>query len=219
MTTIVRAVAPRANVVSIRMADLTPQVSGSMLGMSAAMFGYRAAIVNLSFGLKPGQVCAQCGMGAQNSAVLKNFVRGIGRIVTKPLIVAATGNGGLNTGFDTPARWWDASVIAVGSINSRRTRSSFSNYGTRDHLFHIVMPGGDGTPGHAEWVGQAKEKCSGTSVSTAYASAVLALYASHPAYRRLPGKPKFLDAVLSHCEPLPRHDPQQHGRGLLVFRP
>jgi subtilisin family serine protease len=130
-----------------------------------------------------------------------------------PLLVAATGNDGNSTGFDSPAKW-DFS-IAVGSITNALNRSAFSNYGTKLHSQYIVMPGGEEQQGTvSEWAGEATNKCYGTSAAAAYASGVLALYMSDTAYQN-PDRAAFLNDVLQQCN---NHQIVEHGSGYLPYQ-
>jgi hypothetical protein len=132
-----------------------------------------------------------------------------------PLLVAATGNDRQTTGFDSPA-CWDFS-IAVGSITETRDRSGFSNYGTMLHSQYIMMPGGEENGGTiSEWVGEATYKCYGTSAAAAYASALLALYMSDPAYRHL-DRATFLQTLLQKCQKCNNHQTAEHGLGSLAY--
>src|SRR5699024_8073874 len=103
------------------------------------------------------------------------------------------------TGFDVPAIW--NYTLAVGSIDSNGNRSSFSNYGSPSQLQYVMMPGGAESQGAVtEWVGEAAQKCYGTSVAAAYASAILALHMSDPRYQGI-HRSAFLSIVLSNCKP------------------
>jgi hypothetical protein len=214
MTTIVRDIAPNASVVAIRMAELNATVSDSMFAMAAAVFSFNAAILNLSFGFRAGKSCPHCGQIANHSDVYKRFISSLWNSAAQPILVAATGNDGSAQGFDAPAHWWEHTV-AVGSINSQMARSSFSNYGTK-HDAYIMMPGGDERSDHYEWVGQATERCFGTSVSAAYASGMLALFAAERRFKGL-DRDSFLEKVLRRCMTLPDHERLQHGFGMLRF--
>ena len=134
-----------------------------------------------------------------------------------PILVAATGNDGRTDGFDSPARW--DFTLAVGSINKGRSRSSFSNFGTKLHDQYIMMPGGEEQEGEiTEWVGEANHKCFGTSAAAAYASGVLALYMSDTDYQ-VADRQLFLENVLSKCQPCENYDPDEHGKGYLAYQP
>ena len=216
MASIIADVAKGADVYSVRASNQGIHVSEAMLGVAAASLQYEADIVNLSFGLPLAQSCKVCGA---SSSVSRVFYRYLFSLAQKPLssagppiLVAATGNNGVATGFDAPAAW--NFTLAVGSINSNTSRSSFSNYGT-SHTQYIMMPGGEESQGNpTEWIGEADRKCYGTSASAAYASGVLALYMANPAYSS-GGRSTFLSHVLARCRPCANQNAAEHGLGYL----
>lgn len=220
MASIIADIATGADVFSVRASDSGPQVSEAMLGVSAASFHFQADIVNLSFGLPLAQSCAVCGA---NSSVSKVFYRLLRSLSEKPMskagppiLVAATGNNRVTTGFDAPAAWDFA--VAVGAINHNTDRSSFSNYGTSGHSQYIMMPGGEESQRTAtEWVGEAAHKCYGTSVSAAYASGVFAMYMANPSYASL-SRAAFLIQVLAKCRPCTNQNATEQGLGYLPYR-
>jgi hypothetical protein len=94
-------------------------------------------------------------------------------------------------------------------------RSSFSNYGTTGKYQFIVMPGGEESQQNAtEWVGEAAQKCYGTSVSAAYASAVVALHMANQA-QQISDRSAFLNGLLGNCLPCNNQSPAEHGLGYL----
>jgi len=221
MASIIKDVAKGAKVYAVRMADQGPDVSDAMLGMSAGSFHYAADIINLSFGLPEGTACPHCGAHASVSRVFKRFLHSLSEKPIsgngEPVLVAATGNDGHTTGFDSPARW--DFTVAVGSITNARDRSSFSNYGTKLHSQYIMMPGGEEQNGSiTEWVGEATQKCYGTSAAAAYASGVLALYMSDDKYQRT-DRATFLQDVLQQCQQCNNHQTIEHGLGYLPYTP
>jgi Subtilase family len=221
MASIIKDIAAGATIHSVRMSDQDPEVSEAMLGISAGAFHYAADILNLSFGLPEGTTCPQCGAVPGVSKVFKRFLHSLSEKAVspngEPLLVAATGNDGVSTGFDSPARWDFA--LAVGSITEVRDRSTFSNYGTKLHAQYFMMPGGQEQNGTVtEWVGEASHKCYGTSAATAYASAVLALYMSDPKYKNN-SRSAFLQDVLGQCQPCRNQDATKHGKGYLCYIP
>jgi subtilisin family serine protease len=220
MTSIIKDIAGGATIYAVRMSDQDPEVSEAMLGISAGAFHYAADILNLSFGLPEGTVCHQCGAIPGVSKVFKRFLHSLSEKAVspngEPVLVAATGNDGVNTGFDSPARWDFA--LAVGSITEARDRSTFSNYGTKLHAQYLMMPGGEEQNGTVtEWIGEATHKCYGTSAATAYASALLALYMSNPKYANN-NRAAFLQDVLQQCQPCHNQSANEHGRGYLAFK-
>lgn len=220
MASIIKDAAPGATLYVVRMADQAPDVADAMLGIGAGSLHYRADIINLSFGLPEGKTCSLCGAQAAGSSVFRRFLASLSdkamAAMGPPILVAATGNDGRTDGFDSPARW--DFTLAVGSINKDRSRSSFSNYGTKLHDQYIMMPGGEEQQGAiTEWIGEASHKCFGTSAAAAYASGVLALYMSDTAYQ-VADRQLFLDNVLSKCQPCDNHDPDEHGKGYLAYQ-
>ena len=221
MVEIIRDIATGAQVYAVRMSDQDPDVSEAMLGISAGSFHYAADILNLSFGLPEGTSCPHCGAQPGVSKVLKRFLQSLAEKAVsqngKPVLVAATGNDGRSTGFDSPARWDFA--VAVGSVTEALDRSAFSNYGTKLHAHYIMMPGGEEQQGTiSEWVGEATHKCFGTSVAAAYASALLALYMSDSKYQD-PDRAAFLKDVLGQCQACHSHNTVEHGEGYLRYKP
>jgi hypothetical protein len=220
MATIIADVAKNATIYSVRASDMGPTIGEAMLGVSGASFHYAPDIINLSFGQQLGQTCPTCGSGASLSKVFWRFLRSISEQPIAaggpPILVAATGNDGIATGFDAPALW--DFTVAVGSINDNKDRSSFSNYGTSGHSRYFMMPGGEESSGTvSEWVGEATHKCYGTSVAAAYASGVLALYMTNSSYPNS-DRAKFLKAVLGNCQNCHLPKAAEHGLGYLDYR-
>ena len=222
MATIIADAATGADVYSVRASDQGPRVSEAMLGVSAASFHFQPDIINLSFGLSVAKTCSSCGATVGGvSRVLNRLLDALSNKPVgpggPPILVAATGNNGVSTGFDAPAEW--NFTVAVGSINSSEVRSSFSNYGTTGHAQYIMMPGGDeNSAGSAiEWIGEATYKCYGTSPAAAYASGVLALYLANPKYSGL-SRSAFLSQVLANCQPCTNQNAAEHGLGYLPYK-
>jgi hypothetical protein len=196
-----------------------------MAGICKAVFDYQAHIINLSIGFSSlGSRCQSCGMSAQaRSLVFEKFLwslkeLGQGAPFKAPIYVTATGNDGASK-FDHPAAY--DSTLAVGSINSKLKRSSFSNYGTQHHHY-LVMPGGDYDDVNqtfVEWAGEGTSgKCLGTSAAAAYASGMLALYRSDPRYSTQT-RQKFLDQIINNCDrAFQHHNWAEHGAGYLSFK-
>ncbi|MCU1246983.1 MAG: peptidase and in kexin sedolisin [Edaphobacter sp.] len=220
MTSIISDVATGADVFSVRASDQGIHVSDAMLGVSAASFHFQADIVNLSFGLPLAQSCSVCGATSGVSKVFYRLLRSLSEKPISPdgppILVAATGNDGVASGFDAPAAW--DFTVAVGAINHSTNRSSFSNYGTTGHGQYIMMPGGEENRGAAtEWIGEATRKCYGTSAAAAYASGVFALYMANPSYSIL-SRASFLSQVLAKCQPCTNQNAAEHGLGYLPYK-
>jgi subtilisin family serine protease len=219
IASIIADVAPGADVYSVRASDQGPHVSEAMLGVAAASFHFAADIINLSFGMPYAQSCTACGSASGVSKVFFRLLRSLSEkpmsLGEPPILVAATGNDGLSTGFDAPALW--NFTLAVGSINKKTDRSTFSNYGSSGQTQYVMMPGGEESQGTiSEWIGQAKQKCFGTSAAAAYASGMLALYLAHPSYKGL-DRATFLATVLGQCKPCRGQNRSEHGHGYLTF--
>lgn len=224
MTSIIRAIAPDSKVIAIRICDGYPRMWKFMLGVSSASMEYTADIINISMGLDSIPIaCAQCGASSPGlSSNLEYFLEDTSQKAFgsngPPLLVAATGNDGSSSDFSCPAKW--DSTLAVGAINSNRVRSRFSNHGASSHPAFLVMPGGDeDTSGNAsEWAGKGDvAECIGTSPAAAYASGILALYASDPDYQD-PDRHTFLTDVLSQCDSsFTGYQVAEHGKGFLPY--
>jgi hypothetical protein len=221
MAAIINEIAPKATVVSIRIADLSPSLINTMAGVCKALYDYKVDIINLSLGFSAsGLKCKRCNRSAESSSlVFEAFLSSHLQLepqLSAPLYVTATGNDGKAV-FNQPAAY--SSALAVGSINNQLQRSSFSNYGPAPGYF-LVMPGGDYDQVNnsaVEWAGEgSNEKCLGTSASAAYASGVLALYKSDPNFQGLKRK-AFLQNVIGKCQPVPSYDVIEHGQGYLPY--
>lgn len=227
MTSIIRDIAPDADVHAIRISDGFPRMWKLMMGVSSASFHFQADIINLSLGLDSiPQSCSQCGLSSPGlSTNLEKYLQGIAQKSVgangPPLLVASSGNERSTAGYNYPATW--DFTVAVGAINSSKTRSDFSNYeqgGTHPRFF--VMPGGDeyASGGPSEWIGKGDDaECLGTSPATAYASAMLALYYSSTSALRDPDRDKFLRDALAKCDStFPGHNSDEYGKGFLPYR-
>jgi hypothetical protein len=225
MASIIRSVAPDAKVSAIRISDGYPRMWKFMLGVCSASMAHSADIINLSMGLDSvSTVCNQCG--ASSPGLSNNLQYFLDDIAQKsfspngpPLLVASTGNNGSSTDFSFPARW--DFTLAVGAVNSNLARARYSNYGNTMHPAFLVMPGGDeDDQGIAtEWVGGGDDsECIGTSPAAAYASGMLALYASDPDYQD-PNRQNFLSAVLQKCDAaFAQYQSAEHGKGFLPYQ-
>lgn len=224
MTSIIHAVAPDANVIAIRVSDGYPRMWKFMMGVSSASMQHTADIINVSIGLDSiPTACPQCGASSPGmSNNLEYFLEDIGQKAYgsngPPLLVAATGNDGYSSDFSCPAKW--DSAVAIGAINSQKGRSRFSKYGVSSHPAFLVMLGGDEDAGGnvSEWTGKGDgAECYGTSPAAAYASGMLALYASDSKYHD-PDRSAFLKDVLNQCDgSFTGHQTSEHGRGFLPY--
>jgi subtilisin family serine protease len=221
MASIIHSVADKAEIYSIRIADRYPYISDVMLGSCAAAFRFAVNILHLSGGVSQGAACSCCNHQYTTSQILQRFLGSLmdSTAADKTIFIAATGNDGRSTGFDLPAKLLQ--IVAVSSINQNLKRSTFSNYGTKNHHWHIAMPGGDaalnGKPN--EWAGKARVEAFGTSVSAAYASGIIALYISDPDYAwNTSTRDAFLDTVLRKCDPCNEGNPDMCGKGYLPYQ-
>jgi hypothetical protein len=224
MTGIIRAIAPDAKVIAIRISDGYPRMWKLMLGVSSASMEHTADIINISMGLDSiPTACAQCGASSPGlSSNLEYFLEDISHKELgsngAPLLVASTGNDGSSSDLSCPAKW--DSTVAVGAINSNRLRSRFSTHGASSHPAFLVMPGGDeDAQGNvSEWAGKGDgAECVGTSPAAAYASGILALYASDPNYQTS-NRPTFLTNVLGKCDDkFTGYQVAEHGKGFLPY--
>jgi len=190
IATLIREVAPDCKLSMIRVTDDDDiPLWYFMAGLGLAVLDAQAEIINLSLGIEnmTGK-CRWCGVSAYARAfALENFMRflkmGAKWFTGKepPTFVAATGNDGSQNGFFIPARW-DV-CLAVGSVNKSGHHSEFSTYGTLTHPYYVVAPGGETVNSvTTEFaIADNKKPHLGTSISTAYASGVLALLRTdHP---------------------------------------
>jgi len=78
-----------------------------------------------------------------------------------------------------------------------------------------MMPGGEENQGSVtEWIGEATQKCYGTSAAAAYAAGVLALYMSNPKFQNS-DRAKFLAGLLTNgCSPCNNQNANERGLGL-----
>lgn len=221
MSAIIHEIVPQAEVISIRIADLSPSLINTMAGVCKALYDYKVDIMNLSLGFSAtGLKCKRCNRSAESSSlVFEKFLWSQLQLepsLPAPIYVTSTGNDGRNT-FNQPAAY--DSTLAVGSINHHLTRSSFSNYGAAQGQF-LVMPGGDYDEANQsviEWAGEgSNEKCLGTSASAAYASGILGLYKSAPKFQGLT-RQAFLQSIAAKCRPVPSHNVIEHGQGYLPY--
>jgi serine protease len=121
-----QGIAPNVKILPVRAGGIGSGLSTEAILMSLAYSAYRGAdVINMSF----GSDSPNPSMGALISKLRKQF--------PKLVFVAAAGNS-KNSSMGYPAGF--KGVIAVGAINVRGNRASYSNYG--DGL-DVVAPGGD----------------------------------------------------------------------------
>lgn len=139
--------------------------------------------------------------------------------------MAAVGNESWTTGFNRPAEFSDA--VAVGSVNSNDYRSTFSNYGSANHPYYLMAPGGEENPASVvtEDVGKGgtipPNSCYGTSVATAFASGMLALLRSDNRHRSQNRSDFLRDVVNNYCQRPSHasHNQAEYGAGIIAYIP
>jgi hypothetical protein len=137
-----------------------------------------------------------------------------------PLFVASTGNERSTSSFNFPAS--TGKCLAVGAVDSGDYRTTVSNYGGSSS-YYAMTPGGKEDPPLSltivEDVGKGGlgDPCFATSVSTAYATGMLALMRGMSAFDHLSNE-KLLDEMLqNHCE-MPAHGTSlEYGSGVVSF--
>jgi hypothetical protein len=189
MGDIIHDLAPNAQIHDIRVASTSGAVTlfDLMAGILTAVVHVKANVVNMSLGVvSTSTACRLCGsVPANRSAVFEDWFKrlcvGVRAFNTgiDPIFTAAAGNSGPSDPFDWPAVFDD--IVAVGSVNHARARSSFSN-ARSPKASYLLCPGGEVSSGTVtEYVGTGlagsnQTRCAGTSPATAYASAMFALY-------------------------------------------
>jgi Subtilase family len=207
-------------------------------GISTAAYDptVKADIINLSLGcVSLIGTCSVCGTsGTNRSTVFENFLKNIGgkagNNLADPVFVCSVGNDDASiaaaTSFEWPAQY--KSTLAVGAINTKKDKSSFSKTGTIKNDY-FMCPGGDfdtATSTINEWVGEGKDnktvtKCIGTSPAAAYASGVLALYRQKflkDLNASSLGSRELLDGAFHRCvHDISGYSTNDHGHGRLVY--
>lgn len=189
MGDIINELAPDAQIHDIRVASTSGAVTlfDLMAGILTAVVHVKANVVNMSLGIvSTSTPCRLCGsVPANRSAIFEDWFKRLcdgvraSKTGIDPIFTAAAGNSGPSDPFDWPAVFDD--IVAVGSVNHARARSSFSNAGTTKTNY-LLCPGGEASSGTVtEYVGTGltggtQTRCAGTSPATAYASAMFALY-------------------------------------------
>jgi len=224
MATIIHDVAPGACIYCVRIADQDKVLlSDVMAGTAVAAEDCAADVINLSLGLRNLGLptCPWCGSQAhvRSLAFEKLLLSLPGKNPNGAIYVAATGNDGVSTGFDYPAAYAD--TLAVGSVNGRQKRSSFSNYGSTNHPRYLMATGGeiDQTTGLVtEAVGFGPSaSVAGTSAAAAYASGVLALLKQQSRYAPLDRTGFLANVLQNHCRLPPGGTSAEYGAGIVYY--
>lgn len=230
MATIIKNVAPDAEVHVVRAVETdTATLWNTMAGIATAVYDCKAHIINLSLGFQHlGKKCRICGgTGHSRSKVFETLLKSLAELYRKdlsvpsPIYVTATGNNS-SSSINYPAEF--PITLAVGAVNSKFERSSFSNYGT-SKAEYVMLPGGEEASGSpSEWVGEGKDDkgnttyCLGTSPAAAYASGLLALYWADKFKSK--DADELISAALGQCDtgriPL-LHTGNEYGSGFLYY--
>lgn len=227
MATLIKGVAPDAEISAIKSDDSSGDISlwNILTAVHIAALEIKTDIVNMSVGINNIPLtCPHCGASKLvRLLAYDHLLDDIAKISPAangpPIYVAATGNDRKTSDFDFPAS--QGQTVAVGSVNAKSYRSDFTNYGTANHKWHVMAPGGEKSGNSVtENVGESQnhEKCYGTSPATAYVSGALALLRSETRYRTL-NSDVFLDKVMrDHCDPPPSGSSSlEYGSGLIVY--
>jgi subtilisin family serine protease len=226
MSTLVREIAKGAEIYIVRISDQSQPLLWNLLaGVAVAAYDCNAEILSLSVGYSAIQGCACGAIGATRSLALKKMLNAITQRPEFRIYVTATGNEFSNTRFNDPAGFDDA--VAVGSVNDNDYRSQYSNYGTTNHPYYVLAPGGEEHPVKTvtEDVGTCGKApapvnpCYGTSVAAAYASGLLALLRSDSRHQNQT-RDEFLRDLKTYCR-LPAHvtpaNAAEYGKGILRY--
>ncbi len=227
MATLIRAVAPDADISVVRAMDPggALRLWNLLAAIPIAAYDCQAHIINLSLGFSSFPLkCSGCGATIQARLLaFDKMIEGIAKVRPAggepPIYVAATGNETSTTAFNFPA--FQAETLAVGAVTASGARSTFTNYGTANHRWHLMAPGGEETPaaGVTEHVGTGStgEKCRGTSAATAYVSGMLALLRSEARHRSSARDVFLADVMRNHCELAAGASMLEHGSGQIVY--
>lgn len=227
MAMIIAETAPDAELYIIKICDDDPTLWDAMAGLGQALY-VNAEVISFAFGfVSNANMCCTCGVtGATQSDVFKLLLDNIASLdatqglkIEPPIVVAPTGNDNSGRGFLYPAAY--DSVLAVGSVDTGKSRSLFSNYGTL-HASYVMTPGGqeDSSKTITEYVGEGPKglKFVGTSPAVAYASGMVAVVKSDKRFS-YSNRKAFVDYILSKCSPKPTNVNQQkeNGEGFFSF--
>lgn len=230
MAELIRSVAPAADIYVIRISGKLnqkqpPTLWNVLAGASLAAYDCDAEIINLSLGYQKLGMCPTCrGTGLVRSLALQKLLESITTSDFR-IYVAAVGNESWTTGFNRPAEFSDA--VAVGSVNSNDYRSTFSNYGSANHPYYLMAPGGEENPATVvtEDVGKGgtipPNSCYGTSVATAFVSGMLALLRSDNRHRSQNRSDFLRDVVKNYCKRPSHaiHNQAEYGAGIIAYIP
>lgn len=222
---IVNAVAPAAQIFSIKTIRNSGSVSDVLSGMYLSQALGRADVLNLSLRiLCQAELCAVCktpGPGSTNTRQLGLFFEAFQRGAPDSVIVAAAGNGSKHLSY--PAAL--SGVIAVGSFDDEQGEpAAVSAYHSVPPARYVLATGGKDAPG---WELGSKSghrgatAAHGTSFATAFISGLAAQFVScdraHGRPNRNPGE-KMTEAFLRHLATFCYRgwngfDEQRHGLG------
>lgn len=173
-------------------------------------------IINMSLQYGHNKLdCKECGRRTRSSRslVFEQILDKVREYGGEPLVVAAAGNL-RDASLTFPARF--PTVVAVGALNEFKARSSFSNYGAKDHLGDdhpnlFFLPGGEKNPQEAVAYTNGTPWW-GTSFSCAYASAIMAIMLSE-----LQGQELLQHLRASAVKDIVGYKEAESGNGMMVL--
>jgi subtilisin family serine protease len=225
---IVNRIAPRAELLSVRVMNSVGTMGGFLAGIFLAEAEFKPTIFNLSLSVSCDQelcpVCQTARSQSVNVNQLKFLLDNATRTRTVeelPLYVAAAGNG--RKSISVPAAF--SKVIAVGAYDAKTgTEAEYSRYSSVPPDRFILAPGG--SRGSAAAFGQRTREgrwdtggwLFGTSFSTAFVTGVLARYLGLPR-NRVAARDPYLFALsclrTSANTGWPGYEPSKHGLGIV----
>jgi hypothetical protein len=188
--------APGGEFVIFKAADANGHMGEwDLLAALAADTGAHVINISAEYGLGT-RTCGTCGRQSHSSrsAVFENVLDGLGRLSPAPIVIA---------------------IIAAGAINSKKVLASDSNYGNGNHVGrthdnHFVLPGGDASPNQEDVIVLSNGSgWHGTSLATAFGSAVVATMIAHGHSCPLPNLRSKADSGL------PNYNSVEHGHGIM----
>lgn len=233
MARIINAVAPEAKIYAFRAVEVKHARLWDIINaVASAIAVVEPHIFNLSLSI-PHADCTQCGSSALSiSRAFRDSLLSFGSLqkasASEPVFLAAAGNQGKSDGFFLPARY--DFTLTVGAIDSNYERADYSNWGTlpneKQKENYVLLPGGklDSNGNAVEFIGTGTDSngqtkhCVGTSVATALASGLLALYMERNVYNNQ-GAKWVLDDVRQNCNnaKITNHTHEEHGHGLFFL--